>query len=222
MIRIAVVVQPADDEVPVANSPWGETPPQAVIQNITVNIKDSVVQGDVGSAAADAPSQPQVTKQPPQPQPQVTNQPPQPQPQVTNQPSQPQPQVMYQPPQPQPQVMGSVNPQPMMMGSVNPQMVQSSSPFNIPVQYAQSYKKIYAKDWMIMGIVSCIFGFMGPGVCWLISLVGAISMATKLNIENTQPGHPEADKVKSALIVNVIALILPIVVMVVLFSTGVY
>lgn len=189
-------MQPADDEVPVANSPWGETPPQAVIQNITVNIKDSVVQGDVGSAAADAPSQPQ----------------------VTNQPSQPQPQVMYQPPQPQPQVMGSVNPQPMMMGSVNPQMVQSSSPFNIPVQYAQSYKKIYAKDWMIMGIVSCIFGFMGPGVCWLISLVGAISMATKLNIENTQPGHPEADKVKSALIVNVIALVLPIIVVVLWFG----
>jgi len=239
LIRIAVVVQPADDEVPVANSPWGETPPQAVIQNITVNIKDSVVQGDVGSAAADAPSQPQVTNQPPQPQPQVTKQPsqpqpqvtkqpsqpqpqvtkqsPQPQPQVTNQPSQPQPQVMYQPPQPQPQVMGSVNPQPMMMGSVNPQMVQSSSPFNIPVQYAQSYKKIHANDWFIMGIVSC---FVGPfiGLCWIISLVGVISMATKLNIENTAPGHPEADKVKSALIVNIIALIIPIVVMFVMIG----
>ena len=205
LIRIAIVVQPADDEVPVANSPWGEAPPQAVIQNITVNIKDSVVQGDVGSAAAEALPQPQVTNQPPQPQPQVTNQP-------------PQPQVVCQ--APQPLVMGSVNPQPMMMGSVNPQMNQGASPFNIPVQYAQSYKKIYAKDWMIMGIVSCVFGFMGPGVCWLISLVGAFSMATKLNIENTQPGHPEADKVKSALIVNVIALILPIVVMVVLISTG--
>ena len=199
-------MQPADDEVPVANSPWGETPPQAVIQNITVNIKDSVVQGDVGSAATDAPSQPQVTKQPPQPQPQVTKQP-----------SQPQPQVMYQPPQPQPQVMGSVNPQPMMMGSVNPQMVQSSSPFNIPVQYAQSYKKIHANDWFIMGIVSC---FVGPfiGLCWIISLVGVISMATKLNIENTAPGHPEADKVKSALIVNIIALIIPIVVMFVMIG----
>jgi hypothetical protein len=129
-----------------------------------------------------------------------------PQPQVTNQP--PQPQVMHQ------------APQPMMMGSVNHQMNQGASPFNIPVQYQQSYKKIHANDWFIMGIVSCIFGFMGPGVCWLISLVGVISMATKLNIENTQPGHPEADKVKSALIVNVIALILPIVVMIVLISSG--
>ena len=129
-----------------------------------------------------------------------------PQPQVTNQP--PQPQVMHQ------------APQPMMMGSVNHQMNQGASPFNIPVQYQQSYKKIHANDWFIMGIVSCIFGFMGPGVCWLISLVGVISMATKLNIENTQPGHPEADKVKSALIVNVIALVLPIVVMVVLISSG--
>jgi hypothetical protein len=45
-------------------------------------------------------------------------------------------------------------------------------------------------------------------------------MATKLNIEKTAPGHPEADKVKAALIVNVIALVLPIVVMVVLISTG--
>ena len=138
-----------------------------------------------------------------------------PQPQVTNQP--PQPQVVYQ--APQPQVMHQA-PQPMMMGSVNHQMNQGASPFNIPVQYAQSYNKIHANDWFIMGIVSCIFGFMGPGVCWLISLVGAISMATKLNIENTQPGHPEADKVKSALIVNVIALVLPIVVMIVLISSG--
>jgi hypothetical protein len=45
-------------------------------------------------------------------------------------------------------------------------------------------------------------------------------MATKLNIENTAPGHPEADKVKSALIVNIIALILPIVVLVVMNSIG--
>ncbi len=160
-------MQPTDANQPVANSPWGEAPPQAI------------------------PQQPQ-----------------------------PQPQVVYQAPQPQPQVMGSVNPQPMMVGSVNHQMNQGASPFNIPVQYAQSYKKIYAKDWMIMGIVSCVVGIMGPGVCWLISLVGAISMATKLNIENTQPGHPEADKVKSALIVNVIALILPIVIMVVMISSG--
>jgi hypothetical protein len=108
----------------------------------------------------------------------------------------------------------------MMVGSVNHQMNQGASPFNIPVQYAQSYKKIYAKDWYIMGIVSCIVGFMSPGICWLISLVGAISMATKLNIEDTVPGHPEADKVKSALIVNVIALVLPIVVMVVMISIG--
>jgi hypothetical protein len=111
-------------------------------------------------------------------------------------------------------------PQPMMMGTVNHQMNQGASPFNIPVQYQQDYKKIYANDWFIMGIVSCVVGFMGPGLCWLISLVGAISMATKLNIENTQPGHPEAEKVKSALIVNVIALILPIVVLVVMISSG--
>jgi hypothetical protein len=160
-------MQPTDANQPVANSPWGEAPPQAI------------------------PQQPQ-----------------------------PQPQVVYQAPQPQPQVMGSVNPQPMMVGSINHQMNQGASPFNIPVQYAQSYNKIHANDWFIMGIVSCVFGIMGPGVCWLISLVGAISMATKLNIESTQPGHPEAEKVKSALIVNVIALVLPIVVMVVLFSTG--
>ena len=132
-------------------------------------------------------------------------------------PQQPQPQVIHQ--APQPQVVHQA-PQPMMMGSVNHQMNQGASPFNIPVQYAQSYNKIHANDWFIMGIVSCVFGFMGPGVCWLISLVGAISMATKLNIENTQPGHPEADKVKSALIVNVVALILPIVVMVVMISRG--
>lgn len=137
------------------------------------------------------------------------------QPQVI--PQTPQPQVMYQ--APQPQVVHQA-PQPMMMGSVNTQMNQGASPFNIPVQYQQSYKKIHANDWFIMGIVSCVVGIMGPGLCWLISLVGAISMATKLNIENTQPGHPEAEKVKSALIVNVIALILPIVVMVVMISSG--
>jgi len=106
------------------------------------------------------------------------------------------------------------------MGTVNHQMNQGASPFNIPVQYQQNYKKIYANDWFIMGIVSCVVGFFGNGICWLISLVGAISMATKLNIENTQPGHPEAEKVKSALIVNVIALILPIVVLVVMISIG--
>ena len=128
-----------------------------------------------------------------------------------------QPQVIPQ--TPQPQVMYQA-PQPMMMGSVNTQMNQGASPFNIPVQHQQSYKKIHANDWFILGIVSCVVGFMGPGLCWLISLVGAISMATKLNIENTQPGHPEAEKVKSALIVNVIALILPIVVMVVMISSG--
>ena len=128
-----------------------------------------------------------------------------PQPQVTNQP--PQPQVMHQ------------APQPMMMGSVNHQMNQGASPFNIPVQYQQEYKKIYAKDWLVLGVLSCIFGAFN-GLCWLISLVGVISMATKLNIEDTAPGHPEADKVKSALIVNIIALIIPIVIMVVLISTG--
>jgi len=161
---IAISMQPADGNAPIANSPWGEAPPQTI-------------------------------------------------------PQQPQPQVVYQPPQPQPQVMHQA-PQPMMMGTVNQQMNQGASPFNIPVQYQQDYKKIYANDWFIMGIVSCVVGFMGPGLCWLISLVGAISMATKLNIENTQPGHPEAEKVKSALIVNVIALILPIVVMVVMISSG--
>ena len=161
---IAISMQPADGNAPIANSPWGEAPSQTT-------------------------------------------------------PQQPQPQVMYQPPQPQPQVMHQA-PQPMMMGTVNHQMNQGASPFNIPVQYQQDYKKIYANDWFIMGIVSCVVGFMGPGLCWLISLVGAISMATKLNIENTQPGHPEAEKVKSALIVNVIALILPIVVMVVMISSG--
>lgn len=152
-MNIAITMQPADGNAPMANSPWGEAPPQSI-------------------------------------------------------PQQPQPQVMHQ------------TPQPMMMGSVNNQMNQGASPFNIPVQYQQDYKKIYANDWFIMGIVSCVVGFMGPGLCWLISLVGAISMATKLNIENTQPGHPEAEKVKSALIVNVIALILPIVVMVVMISSG--
>jgi len=152
-MNIAITMQPADGNAPMANSPWGEAPPQTI-------------------------------------------------------PQQPQPQVMHQ------------APQPMMMGSVNNQMNQGASPFNIPVQYQQDYKKIHANDWFIMGIVSCVVGFMGPGLCWLISLVGAISMATKLNIENTQPGHPEAEKVKSALIVNVIALILPIVVMVVMISSG--
>ena len=126
-------------------------------------------------------------------------------------------QAIPQPIQPQPQVINQP-PQPVMMGTVNPQMIQGASPFNIPVQYPQSYKKIYAKDWLIMGIVSTIFGIMGPGLCWLISVVGAISMATKLNIGNTEPGHPEAEKVKSALIANLVAIILPLIVMVVMFS----
>ena len=136
-------------------------------------------------------------------------------PQAIPQPIQPQPQVINQPPQPQ--VINQA-PQTVMMGTVNPQMSQGSSPFNIPVQYPLTYKKIYAKDWLIMGIISTILGFMGPGICWLISLVGVISMATKLNIGNTEPGHPEAEKVKSALIANLVAIILPLIVMVVLIS----
>lgn len=138
-----------------------------------------------------------------------------PSPQAIPQPIQPQPQVIAQPVQPQAINQG---PQPIMMGTVNPQMSQGSSPFNIPVQYPLTYKKIYAKDWLIMGILSTIFGIMGPGLCWIISVVGAISMATKLNIENTEPGHPEAEKVKSALIANLVAIILPIIVMVVMFT----
>ena len=129
----------------------------------------------------------------------------------------PAPQAIPQPIQPQPQVINQP-PQSVMMGTVNPQMIQGASPFNIPVQYVQSYKKIYAKDWLIMGILSTIFGIMGPGLCWLISVVGAISMATKLNIGATEPGHPEAEKVKSALIANLIAIILPLIVMVVIIS----
>jgi hypothetical protein len=130
-------------------------------------------------------------------------------------------QAIPQPIQPQPQVINQP-PQPVMMGTVNPQMIQGASPFNIPVQYPQSYKKIYAKDWLIMGIVSTIFGIMGPGLCWIISVFGAISMATKLNIGNTEPGHPEAEKVKSALIANLVAIILPLIVMVVMFSAEFY
>ena len=130
-------------------------------------------------------------------------------------------QAIPQPIQPQPQVINQP-PQPVMMGTVNPQMIQGASPFNIPVQYPQSYKKIYAKDWLIMGIVSTIFGIMGPGLCWLISVFGAISMATKLNIGNTEPGHPEAEKVKSALIANLVAIILPLIVMVVMISADFY
>ena len=136
-------------------------------------------------------------------------------PQAIPQPIQPQPQVINQPPQPQ--VINQA-PQTVMMGTVNPQMSQGSSPFNIPVQYPLTYKKIYAKDWLIMGILSTIFGIMGPGLCWIISVVGAISMATKLNIGNTEPGHPEAEKVKSALIANLVAIILPLIVMAVMFS----
>jgi|TARA_B110000240_G_scaffold71803_1_gene81657 hypothetical protein len=130
-------------------------------------------------------------------------------------------QAIPQPIQPQPQVINQP-PQPVMMGTVNPQMIQGASPFNIPVQYPQSYKKIYAKDWLIMGIVSTIFGIMGPGLCWIISVFGAISMATKLNIGNTEPGHPEAEKVKSALIANLVAIILPLIVMVVMISADFY
>ncbi|MDA0648646.1 MAG: hypothetical protein O3B00_06045 [archaeon] len=130
-------------------------------------------------------------------------------------------QVMPQPIQPQPQVIDQP-PQSVMMGTVNPQMIQGASPFNIPVQYPQSYKKIYANDWLIMGIVSTIIGFMGPGICWIISLVGVISMATKLNIGSTEPGHPEAEKVKSALIANLAAIILPLIVMVVMISADFY
>ena len=128
-------------------------------------------------------------------------------------------QAIPQPIQPQPQVINQP-PQPVMVGTVNPQMSQGASPFNIPVQYAQSYKKIYAKDWLIMGILSTIFGIMGPGLCWIISVFGAISMATKLNIGNTEPGHPEAEKVKSALIANLVAIILPLIVMVVMISAN--
>jgi hypothetical protein len=130
-------------------------------------------------------------------------------------------QAIPQPIQPQPQVIDQP-PQSVMMGTVNPQMIQGASPFNIPVQYPQSYKKIYANDWLIMGIVSTIFGIMGPGLCWIISVVGAISMATKLNIGSTEPGHPEAEKVKSALIANLAAIILPLIVMVVMISADFY
>jgi len=140
-------------------------------------------------------------------------------PQAIAQPIQPQPQMVSQPPQSQ---MIDQAPQPVMMGTVNPQMTQGYSPFNIPVTYPLTYKKIYAKDWLIMGIVSTIFGIMGPGLCWIISVIGAISMATKLNIGNTEPGHPEAEKVKSALIANLVAIILPIIVMVVLISADLY
>jgi len=71
-----------------------------------------------------------------------------------------------------------------------------------------------------MGILSTIFGFMGPGICWIISLVGVISMMTKLNIGSTEPGHPEAEKVKSALIANLVAILLPLIVMVVMISAN--
>ena len=128
-------------------------------------------------------------------------------------------QAIPQPIQPQPQVINQP-PQPVMVGTVNPQMSQGASPFNIPVQYPQSYKKIYAKDWLIMGILSTIFGIMGPNLCWIISVFGAISMATKLNIGNTEPGHPEAEKVKSALIANLVAIILPLIVMVGMISAN--
>ena len=147
------------------------------------------------------------------------------QPQVTNQPPQPQPQVVHQTPQPQPQVMGSVNPQPMMVGSVNHQMNQGASPFNIPLQYAQSYKKIYANDWLIYGIVSCVISIAIPflsGMCCFVSLIGIISIAPKLNIEKNEPGHPEAEKVKLALIANLVAIILPIIVIVVMRVSGFY
>jgi len=140
-----------------------------------------------------------------------------PSPQAIPQPIQPQPQVMNQPPQPQ--VINQA-PQPVMMGTVNPQMTQGYSPFNIPVQDPLTYKKIYAKDWLIMGIISTIFGIMGPNLCWIISVIGAISMATKLNIGTNEPGHPEAEKVKSALIANLVAIILPILVMVFMMTIG--
>ncbi|NCG42067.1 MAG: hypothetical protein GWO84_00790 [Euryarchaeota archaeon] len=129
----------------------------------------------------------------------------------------PPPQAIPQPVQPQPQVINQP-PQPVMMGTVNPNINQGFSPFPLPVQCSRTYKKIYANDWLIMGIASTIIGFMGPGICWLISLVGVISMATKLNIGGTEPGHPEAEKVKSALIANLVAIILPLIVMVVMFS----
>ena len=129
----------------------------------------------------------------------------------------PSPQAIPQPIQPQPQVINQP-PQPVMMGTVNPNINQGFSPFHIPVQCQQSYKKIYAKDWLIMGIVSTFFGLMGPNICWIISLVGVISMVTKLNIRNTEPGHPEAEKVIPALIANLIAIILPIIILGVMIS----
>ena len=125
---------------------------------------------------------------------------------------------------PQPQVMHQA-PQPMMMGSVNHQMNQGASPFNIPVQYTQSYKKIYANDWLIYGIVSCVISIAIPflsGMCCFVSLIGIISIAPKLNIEKNEPGHPEAEKVKLALIANLVAIILPIIVIAVMRVSGFY
>lgn len=110
-------------------------------------------------------------------------------------------------------------PQPVQQPPPQTVIYSGLPPQSIPYQQSQQvfipYKKIYAFDWLVFGVISILFSFF-PGVnicCGLVSGVGILSMLPHLH-KSKNKLHPESGKIWPAIVLNSIAIFLSIFVMI--------
>jgi hypothetical protein len=107
----------------------------------------------------------------------------------------PQPQAAVNPPPPPIIIQQVVAPQPIYVNQ------------NIPIQY---YKNTHAGSWIFFGSLTILFSFFEGlnFICCGVSLIGVLSLYPSRNLKRTQPHHPEAGKITTAIMLNVIGIFL--------------
>ena len=106
-----------------------------------------------------------------------------------------------------------------------PQVVQPPPPQQVVVyqqpqqQLFIPYKKTYAFDWVVFGVISIIFSFITSVClcCGLMSGVGVISMLPHLHKAKDKQ-HPDSGKIIPAIVINSIAIFIALFASIVFLS----
>ena len=111
----------------------------------------------------------------------------------------------HQSPSPPQMAQQVVAPQPLILQTIAPQY--------IPIV---THKKIHTTDWIVFGVIALIMNVLTAGACLgfstCVSLVGIVSLLPQLSLKDRQPHHPEAPKVGTAIVANILAFLVGFIV----------
>ena len=87
---------------------------------------------------------------------------------------------------------------------------QQTPPLNVPSVPMYGYKEIGADYWIfnsvVCGLCSAFIPFVTM-VTGLFSLIGFVILSRNLNIGQLEPGHPDSERMRPALLVNTFSLL---------------